>query len=71
MKQILIIGIVVLVALFGSVTYLAAAGTAIIYCLGGNSKHKIRRVFFGILGAFMIYAFICTAAFLVKNGWQL
>lgn len=71
MKQILIVGIIGLVALFGGAAYLAATGTAIIYCLGGSSKHKARRVFFGILGIGMLYGFICAIAYIVKNGWPL
>lgn len=71
MKQILIVGTIGLVTLFGVVAYLAAAGTAIIYCLGGSSTHKVRRVFFGILGACMFYGFICAITYIVKNGWPL
>ena len=65
MQQILIMGILALVILIGSITYLGLAGVAVIYCLGGNDSPRNRRIFFGILGVLMIYA-LCACAY----TWQ-
>ena len=64
-------GVLILIIAIGALVYLAAAGVAIIYCLGGSSTHKARRGFFGILGAIMIYAFICFCIYVRKSGWPL
>lgn len=71
MQQILIMGILALVILIGGITYLGLAGVAVIYCLGGNDSQRNRRIFFGILGVLMIYAFVCMCIHLVKYGWPL
>ena len=71
MSQILITGFFVLIIFIGGAFFLALAGVAIIYCLGSNQSPKGRRIFFGILGTSMLYAFICLCMFLVKNGWPL
>lgn len=71
MQQILIMGILALVILIGGITYMGIAGAAIIYCLGGNGSPRNRRIFFGILGALMIYAFVCVCIYLAKYGWPL
>lgn len=68
MTKIMSIGIIVLVIIGGAVIYLGAAGTAIIYSLGAIEANKRRRVFFGILGVFMIYAFVCACIYLHKYG---
>lgn len=68
MTKIMSIGILVLVIIGGAVIYLGAAGTAIIYSLGANEAAKRRRVFFGFLGVFMIYAFVCACIYLHKYG---
>ena len=66
MQQILIMGILAMVILIGGI-----AGVAIIYCLGGNDSQRNRRIFFGILGVLMIYAFVCMCIHLAKYGWPL
>lgn len=71
MTHILFTGFLVLIILIGALLFLALAGTAIIYCLGSNQSPKGRRIFFGILGVVMIYAFICFCVFIAKNGWPL
>lgn len=43
MGKLLIMGIIGLVAILGAVTYLGAAGTAIMYALGANDSPKKRR----------------------------
>lgn len=71
MQQFLIMGILALVILIGGITYLGIAGAAIIYCLGGNESPGHRRIFFGILGVLMIYAFVCMCIHMAKYGWPL
>lgn len=71
MTHIVFTGLLYLIILIGALLFLALAGTAIIYCLGSNQNPKSCRIFFGILGVVMIYAFIRLCAFLVKNGWPL
>ena len=71
MTQILVMGILALVILIGGITYLGLAGVAVIYCLGGNDSPRNHRIFFGILGVLMIYAFVCMCIHLVKYGWPL
>ncbi len=71
MVQIFNKGVLILIIAIGALAYLAAAGTAIIYCLGGSSTHKVRRVLFGILGVIMFYAFICFCIYVRKSGWPL
>lgn len=71
MQQILVMGILALVILIGGITYLGLAGVAVIYCLGGNDSPRNRRIFFGILGVLMIYAFVCMCIHLAKYGWPL
>lgn len=61
----------VLVVLFGSAAYIAAAGILIIYALGNNKAAKDKRTALGLLGAFMLYLFIDTFICLVKNGGTL
>ena len=71
MQQILIMGILALVISIGGITYLGIAGAAIIYCLGGNGSPRNRRIFVGILGVLMIYAYVCMCIHLAKYGWPL
>lgn len=69
MGKLLIMGIIALVVILGTFTYLGAAGTAIIYALRANDSPKKRRIAFGILGMAMVYGFVCAVIFLQKNGW--
>ena len=69
MGKLLIMGIIGLVAILGTVTYLGAAGTAIMYALGANDSPKKRRLAFGILGMAMVCGFVCAVIYLQKNGW--
>lgn len=66
--KISVIATLVLVVLFGSVAYIAAAGTLIIYALGNNQAAKGKRTLFGLLGAFMLYLAIYTVIWIVKHG---
>ena len=66
--KISVIATLVLVVLFGSVAYIAAAGILIIYALGNNQAAKRKRMLFGLLGAFMFYLAIYTVIWLVKHG---
>lgn len=68
MGKLLIMGIIALVAL-GALTYLGAAGTAIMYAPGANDSPKKRRLAFGILGMVMVCGFVCAVIYLQKNGW--
>lgn len=43
MGKVLIMGVIALVAILGAVTYLGAAGTAIMYALGANDSQRKRR----------------------------
>lgn len=58
----------ILIVLFGSAAYMAAAVISIIYALGNNKAAKKKRIAFGFLGVFMFYLFIDTFICLVKNG---
>lgn len=69
MGKLLIMGIIGLVAILGTVTYLGAAGTAIMYALGANDSPKKRRLAFDILGMAMVCGFVCAVIYLQKNGW--
>lgn len=71
MTQFLIMATLALVILIGGLTYLAIAGIAIIYSLGANDGPRNRRIFFGILGVLMIYAFVCVCIYLANYGWLL
>ncbi len=66
--KILVIATLVLVVLFGSVAYIATAGTLIIYALGNNQAAKRKRTLFGLLGAFMLYLAIYTVIWIIKHG---
>lgn len=66
--KILVIATLVLVVLFGSVAYIAAAGILIIYALGNNQAAKGKRTLFGLLGAFMLYLAIYTVIWIIKHG---
>lgn len=66
--KILVIATLVLVVLFGSVEYIAAAGTLVIYALGNNQAAKRKRTLFGLLGAFMLYLAIYTVIWIIKHG---
>lgn len=66
--KILVIATLVLVVLFGSVAYIAAAGILIIYALGNNQAAKGKRTLFGLLGAFMLYLAIYTVFWIIKHG---
>lgn len=66
--KILVIATLVLVVLFGSVAYIAAAGTLVIYALGNNQAAKRKRTLFGLLGAFMLYLAIYTVIWIIKHG---
>ena len=57
MGKLLIIGIIALVAIMGAVTYLGAAGMAIMYALGANDSPKKRRLAFGVLGMVFVRLF--------------
>ena len=69
MGKLLIMGIIGLVAILRAVTYLGAAGTAIMYALGANDSPKKRRLAFGILGMVMVCGFVYAVIYLQKNGW--
>lgn len=58
----------ILVVLFGSAAYMAAAVISIIYALGNNKAAKEKRTALGLLGVFMLYLFIDTFIYLVKNS---
>lgn len=66
--KILVIATLVLVVLFGSVVYIAAAGTLVICALGNNQEAKRKRTLFGLLGVFMLYLAIYTVIWIIKHG---
>lgn len=71
MREIGVIGVIGLIVIAGIVLYLAMAGLAIIYSLGASKSQKGRRLFFGILGVAMFYAFAYTCIHLYRYGCPL
>lgn len=64
-------GMFLLIILIGSITFLALAGLALIYCKESTKSPRFYRIFFGILGVSMFYAFINLCDFIMMNGWPL
>lgn len=52
----------------GAITYIAAAGTAIIYFLAWDGTHKVRHTIFGVIGMVMMAAFIYCVVCIAKGA---
>ncbi len=58
MENVMVIGTTAIIMILGIFLYIALAGVAIIYSMGADKSPKGIRIFYGILGVAMIYAFI-------------